>query len=182
MNFNAAPSPIDGLEISTISNSEIRVQWNEPVSICEVTEYSYEYRLIQQDQCQDVDGPPSGSETSDTEAKLILLEDYSTYHVSVKPKSRGVAGNATYGTGTTGEGGMTNAVFYSLYTVQRITDIQTSLHMFSNYALSDSKKEYDPRSIKICWSCVHKLFRNQIHSNICLKNIGNFKIYFGTHD
>ncbi|XP_072022185.1 putative receptor-type tyrosine-protein phosphatase mosPTP-1 [Amphiura filiformis] len=99
-----APSPIDSIQVSANSNTELYVKWTAPFSTCTVTDYSFTYQLIKRDQCEDMDGAINGGSTSITETTITLLESYSTYRVSVTARSNSASGNATYEDGITSEG------------------------------------------------------------------------------
>ena len=75
--------------------AENKLEWNEPESVCEVTDYVVEVMLINIDQCESVARPINTSITLNTIMVLPPLKYFSTYAVTIQARS----GDTAYGTG-----------------------------------------------------------------------------------
>ena len=98
-----APEQVKGVVVT-----DNKIEWNEPESVCEVTDYLVEVMLINIDQCESVATPITNTITLNTNMVLPMLKYFSTYAVTIQARSgdtaygRGEANTTKFTTGTSG--------------------------------------------------------------------------------
>ena len=78
-----------------VAVADDKLEWNEPESVCKVTDYVVEVLLINIDQCESAAIPITNNITLKTNMVLPPLKYFSAYAVTIQARS----GDTSYGTG-----------------------------------------------------------------------------------